>query len=325
MRGGGWLAAALGAAWLLLLGCGPRQTTQRVFDGRTVLGRYVAPEAYAAFAEGVYLAERGEHEAALRALRRAQRRDPRSPEIATRIGALACQEDLEGGLDELDTAGLGRDYAPAWAERARCLSHHGQPTSALEAAHRAVRLAPDHPVANLLVARLQRELGQPQAAADWLFAWLLRAPQTAAAEVALQAESVALEDSALGALLREARQKTAAGRERASDPAPAAAPPGPLERARRALDAGQPASALEEASRVLRANPADPDALVTALLAASRLLDEPRLAALLAESAPEAPLRPELAGPFTELLRQRAGDEAAETWLAAWSRLSGAR
>src|SRR5688572_25585837 len=100
--------ASLGACMLGLLGCGSTQSTERVFHGHVVVGPYVEPEAYAAFAEGMYLEQHGHWDEAARAYRRARAFDPDSPGIATRLGAIACRTSLEAALEEFQTSGIGR-------------------------------------------------------------------------------------------------------------------------------------------------------------------------------------------------------------------------
>ena len=300
-------ALLVGAA---VLGCSAHRTTERVFDGHAVVGPYIEPEAYAAFADGVYREAHGDTAGALRSYRVAQASDSDSPAIAVRIASLTCSTDLDAALSELDTAGIGQSYAPAWLERARCLQQHGKGEEALAAVRRAVMLDSDAPDANLLAAQLLRQQHATRAASAWLFAWLLSAPSAATRRASIEAEARALGDDALAEL---AQSSDGAAR----DPAPLdssdAAAPSPLERARQA-SATDPALALAEARRVLGANPRDADAFVIALSAAHRLGDERALAELLrgavTTSLPDADLAPLL----LELLRHRAGEDAAQTW-----------
>lgn len=315
-----WLRlVSLGACLGGLLGCGPNQSTQRVYHGRLVAGPYVEPEAYAAFAEGVYLEARGDWDGARSAYRRARSRDPDSPGIAARLGALACRTSLEAALEELETDGIARDYAPAWAERARCLLAHRDPARALEAAYRAVMLEPGNPEANLAIAQIHREQGRPELARAWLFAWLLDDPDAAAHRDALGEQATLLGDASLARLVAERRRP---------DPdepagADAHALSRPSERAREALRRGEPGVAGRHAALALDANPADADAVVLALLAASLEPDDARFADVLRRAQVSAtPPDPASARGMAELLRARVGDDAAERWLAALRRVS---
>jgi tetratricopeptide (TPR) repeat protein len=293
-----------------MLGCSAHRTTERVFDGHTVVGPYIEPEAYAAFAEGVYREAHGDAAGALRSFRQAQAIDSDSPAIAVRIAFLTCTTDLEGALSELDTSGIGQRYAPAWLERARCLRQHGQGEEALAAVRRAVMLDSEAPDANLLAAQLLRERDAARAAGAWLFAWLLADPAAAAHRASIEAAALTLGDGALAEL---ARTSESAVREPALlDHSEAVAPP-PLELARR-TSAADPAVALAEARRVLGANPTDPDALVLALSAAHRLGDERSLAELLRAAVTTSPPSEDLAPLVIELLRHRAGEDAARNW-----------
>jgi len=305
-------ALLLGAA--AVLGCGAHRTTERVFDGHTVVGPYIEPEAYAAFADGVYREAHGDTAGALRSYRRAQASDSDSPAIAVRIASLTCSTDLETALAELDTSGIGQSYAPAWLERARCLRQHGQSEQALVAVRRAVMLDADAPDANLLAAQLLREQQATQAASAWLFAWLLADPRALTRGASIEAEARKLGDRELAELAR--RGESAIREPALLDPSGAAEAP-PLERARQA-SASDPALALDEARRVLAANPRDGDALVIALLAAHRLGDERVLGELLRTAATTSLPGADLAPLMIELLRHRVGDGAAETWAEAY-------
>ena len=305
-------ALLVGAA--ALLGCGAHRTTERVFDGHTVVGPYIEPEAYAAFADGVYREAHGDANGALRAYRRAQASDSDSPAIAVRIASLTCSTDLDAALSELDTAGIGQNYAPAWLERGRCLRQHGQSEEALAAVRRAVALDANAPDANLLAAQLLREQQATQAASAWLFAWMLADPEAAARRASVEAEARKLGDGELAEL---ARSSDGADRQPAPFDAPDAAAPSPLERARQA-SASEPALALAEARRVLAANPRDADALVIASSAAHRLGDERVLAELLRAAATTSLPSADLVPLVLELLRHRVGDDAAEIWAEAY-------
>lgn len=308
--------APLGLA--VLAACGPTHTTERVFAGRSEVGPYIEPEAYAAFAEGVYLEGHGEPERALRAFQRAQSIDPESPGVAARVGALLCRTDLAAALDALETSGFARDYAPAWSARARCLHQHGKSGDALDAARQAVRLDPHDPAANLLIARLLREGAEPGRASAWLFAWLLSDPGASAFWRAISEEAALSGDAALSELAH-GRRPAAAREETAAGPAEPDPEP-PLELALRAARRGRPALALEQAERSLAANPLDADALVVALYAAALLEDEAVLTRLLRGARAVAPPSAEVAPLLAELLGYRVGDEAAERWRAATHR-----
>jgi tetratricopeptide (TPR) repeat protein len=311
---GARLLLACGAHFLLA--CGSMQTTQRMFHGEVVVGPYIEPEAYAAFAEGVYLEQRGDYERAARAYRRAQARDADSPDIAARLGAVVCRVSLEQALEEFHTSDIARDYAPAWAERALCLHRHGDGRGALEAARRAVMLDPYQEDANLLIADLLRERARPAEARAWLFAWALSDPDAAARGNELEARARLLGDRELAALARASVDQKRAAHDSGDD----RANPSPARLALLAALRGEPEQAEREARLALAANPAHADALVIALFAASSRLDEPGFVELLAGARPHAPLGPEAAALMADLIRWRVGDDAATRWLEAYRR-----
>jgi tetratricopeptide (TPR) repeat protein len=312
------LLGSLAACAVTLLGCGAGPTTQRVFHGEVVVGPYVEPEAYAAFAEGVYLEQRGDQAGAMRAFRRAQALDEDSPGIAARLGALICRTNLEAALDEFRTSDVARDYAPAWVGRALCLSRHGQSARALEAAHRAVMLEPGNPEANLLIAELHRAGARPERARAWLFAWALADGNAATHGRELEARARLLGDPALGALARSSNE---VGRAEVTDEDLGGAPPPTAARAALLATArGEPELAARYAALALQANPNDADALVIALFAASLSLDDERFLDLLGHARASTAPEPEAAALMAELIRCRVGDDAAESWRAAYRR-----
>ena len=316
----------------VMIGCGSHQTTQRLFDGHLVVGPYVEPEAYASFAEGVYLEERGDPQGAMRAYQRARDLDPDSPAIAARVGALLCKSDLDAGLAALETSDVARNYAPAWAERARCLRAHGQLAEALEAARRAVMLAPTHPDANLLVAQLYRERGEPERARAWLLGWVTTDPGARAHREAIAAQAHALGDEALASWVSSLSRDDAELppedlRGGARGPASAASLADATElEANPGVPAVQDAAveARQRAELALQANPSDSSALVEALFAAWLAGDRAAFSALLRNASPASPPPPEVALRMSELIRFCAGDAAAQAWSAAYERATGA-
>jgi hypothetical protein len=343
----GWLQGTLGGALsVLALCCGSSRGTERVFDGRVVQGSYIEPEAYAAYVEGVVREAHGEWAAAEQAYRRALRSDADSPQIWTRLGALACRQSLERALDDFERAVAAEEYAPAWVERARCLSFRQRPAEALQAALHAVQLDPRGAEANLLIVRLYHEASHAQLARSWLFAWLLLEPELEGRGAELEQRAEQLRDSQLSALVQSALQRRDA--EHTGDlPLPEALVPSPtpallqairaadLERARElaagarisplqlallATQNAQPDLALAQAQLLLAANPRDSSALIAGLLAAA-LSDEEQAFRQLLRQTESAALPPAaLAEMLERLLRSRVGDEAAQSWHAAYQR-----
>jgi hypothetical protein len=330
---------------LAMSACSSSRGTDRVFDGHTVQGRYIQPEAYAAYTEGVYREEHRDFAGAEQAYRRALLRDGQSPEILTRLGTLACRESAPRALRLFDRANALEPYAPAWTARARCLSGQKQATAALEAALHAVRLAPDAVEANLLVARLYRENAQPELARAWLFAWLLLEPALGADARDLQGETALLGDAQLSLLANEAIERHAEHTEGARPQRATGAPPPALLAAIRAAETqrarqlatealvtplelsllatanAQPEFGLAQAELLLDANPRDSGALIAGLLAAAQLSDDQPLRRLLKKAQGDQVPPPGLARSLGEVLRARIDDEAARSWSQAYQRV----
>lgn len=342
--------AALGAL-LLASGCSSLRSTERVFHGQVVEGHYIEPEAYAAYVEGAYREARGEWAQAEQAYRRALRSDGRSPEIWTRLGALACRDSLPRAQEHFERALAVESFAPAWTERARCLAARRQTKQALQAALNGARLDPRGASSNLLLVRLYRETSQPQLARAWLFAWLLLYPELENFSEQLRQEARLLGDEALTALTTATLQRhTARGHAPLQGPPPAGAesPEGvqaalrtgelaqarmlaseaglsPLRLATLALESGRADLALEQAELLVRADPSGSAALITGLLAAALLGEEQRFRELLRHTQSDDLPPRELAEQLTGLLRARLGDEEAELWRAAYLRALAAR
>jgi hypothetical protein len=341
-----WAALGLAGALHALIACSSALGTERVFDGHTVRGRYIRPEAYAAYTEGVYREQHGDVAGAEQAYRQALVRDGQSPEILTRLGALACRQSASRALRLFDRAAALEPYAPAWTARAQCLSRQ-QPAAALEAALRSVQLAPDAPDANLLVARLYRETAQPERARAWLFAWLLLEPELGASGGELQTETALLGDPQLSLLAGEVLQRRseheqgppAAAQHREPPPALVAAIRAkeierarqlatearitPLELSLLATAHAQPELGLAQAELLLAANPRDSGALIAGLMAAAQLGGDEALRRVLLEAQGDQAPPPELARFLAEVLRARIDNDAARSWTQAYQRLSG--
>lgn len=316
--------------------------------GRTVEGPLVSDEAYAAYARGAYLEARGQRSAAIDAYNAALAADSSGAAIWTRLGALYCGEQPRAADDAFaEAVSLAPRYAPAWSSRAECHESRGQLDQALSDALRAVALDPDDTAANLLVASLYREQRRLPEAKAWLLALALRSPEPSAHWWALATVAEAAKDPALAREARRRLDEREARRDRIARPAnddAATSPPSELldalreqdlPRARalagqRRIDAralallaaahGQAALATQQANLVLAADPADPDALIAALVAAASAGDAEQLAGLVAGA--EGERRPSALGArlLADLLRWFVSEEAA----AAWTRAYGA-
>lgn len=145
-------ALAMGAA---IAGCGFSPTVTRDYGGRLVQGRYIDPEAYAAFLRGSIAEASGQTADALAAYADAARIDPGSVEAWTRIAAVRCAAAPSDPLvdDALARAfAIDARFAPAWAVKATCALGRRDGAGAREAAAEAAALDPDQDAANVLLA-----------------------------------------------------------------------------------------------------------------------------------------------------------------------------
>lgn len=338
-----WRLASCCAICLGSLGCANSAATERIFDGRIVVGAYIEPAAYAAYAEGSYLEAQGRWPQAEQAYEKALEYDGDSPSIWTRLGALRCRERLSLALDAFERAARAKDYAPVWLERALCLERHGEAGQALAAAERAVQLDPLSSETNLLIADVYTRQGRPELARAWLFAWTLFSPEAESHWRDVEERAVRLGDGTLASLARagRARRDTVGEAERPA-PRPLAAVDaaklggalgsgnldvarigaselglGPVELAVDALSRGEPALAASQAELVVHADPTRGDALVVALFAAASLGDEERLGRLLRLPLGAQLANAELAPLLEDLIRWWVGEDAALAWSAA--------
>lgn len=163
----------------------------RMADGVRYEGRFINPEAYAAYLLGVEHEARGQFKEALDAYLEAHSEDPDSAEVWARIGAVRCfsneakagpaaaRNAFERGI-QLDAAYYGNYF-----ERARCAERAQEFSSALADATAAVTRRPQDEPANLLVARALSALGQRAEARAWLEAYRSYQSATIATERAL--------------------------------------------------------------------------------------------------------------------------------------------
>jgi hypothetical protein len=140
----------------ILAGCVHPTRVERAYDGDVVEGRFVDPEAYAAFLRGAIAEASGHHDEALAAYGDAAMLEPASPEVWTRIGDVRCQVDPRGsGAEDALSRALALEpgYAPAWAVRARCALQRGDASTASAAAARAAALDAGADGSNVMLAR----------------------------------------------------------------------------------------------------------------------------------------------------------------------------
>lgn len=154
------------AALVALEGCGAEPRVTRVYDGKIVEGRYVSPDAYAAFMRGMLFEESGDLKAAIAAYATAADADEDDPEILTRLGESRCKLDpKDGEADRAFAGALKKDptYASALAGKARCALARGRTDEAAELARRASAQDPKNVSLDALAVRAEASRGDPAA------------------------------------------------------------------------------------------------------------------------------------------------------------------
>lgn len=312
-------------------------TVTRVADGVEQEQSAISTEAYAYFARGVVLEQRGELGAALAAYRAALAEDVGSAELQARVGSLECklaQRDGDAHARKADICfarafELDAASSNAWALAARCSARRQRLSDALDQARKAARFDPDSIELSLLVVDYAEKSAELGVARAWLDGLVARAPESHEAWRAALAFARRHGDAARR--LRAERALAALGFPVASEgDVSAALREGDLERARSAatrlrVSAGglallaardsDAAVAAKQAAIALNADPSDSDAWVAALVAADLSGDIAGIERLLSEDRPEPtapnPLALELLGSVLERL---AGADARRAW-----------
>jgi tetratricopeptide (TPR) repeat protein len=259
-------------------------------------GRFVNPEAYAAFAIGIEHEARGEYGKAISWYLEARAEDPESPEILARIGAASCfgaeaqrgpsaaAKAFENGVQ------LDPNYYGNYFERARCAERARSFESGLSDAIAAVARRPGDEPANLLAARLMQALGHAADARAWLEAF----------------QSFRDASPTMNRALEAARKTNGAtpGAITSSPPSTSAA----RSVAFAELRAGRFEAARQRAQIELGADPTNSDAWIATLFACDALRDEVCFDSTL-ESLKSPSLAPSDTGLtfLSELLARRAG------------------
>jgi tetratricopeptide (TPR) repeat protein len=210
----GRLSSVASAFALLAAACVRVPIVERGYDGHVVDGRFIEPEAYAAFLRGASAEASGDVKGALAAYAEAARFDSSGAEIWTRIGDVRCRADPRDAQADASFARalqLDADDAHAWAGKATCALARGDLVGAHAAAQRAAELDATADGANVLLAHTAVP-AQSQAARAALVALTVTArdPTLAWEALATWAEAhgdVALWARALGELARIAPEK----------------------------------------------------------------------------------------------------------------------
>jgi len=267
----------------------------RMVDGVRYQGRFVNPEAYAAYLLGVEREAQSEFSEALAAYLEALAEDPDSPEIWARIGAVRCfsSEPQKGPAAARASFERGLKTDPAYSgnyfERARCAERARDFPSALRDATAAVARQPEDESANLLVARLLQALGQSAQARAWLEAYRSYHAATLATERAL-------------ASARSPGASRAAAKSNGAPASPARSG------AFAELGSGRTERARQRAQLELDADPSNSDAWIATLVACDALHDEPCFEATISRlQTPSLAPSSTALGYLRELLARRAG------------------
>ena len=250
-------------AWLsfvplaALLACAEGSSgVTRMADGVRYQGRFVNPEAYAAYLLGVEREARGDYKGALSAYQEAHAEDPDSPEVWARIGAIRCalspaeagpaagRSAFERGLE------IDPEYFGNYFERARCAERAHDLDAALSDANAAVQSRPQDEPANLLVARLLQAQGHSAEARAWLEGF----------------QSYQAASPGLMRALDVARHAATSNARRPSN--------AKLETPFDALRVGSVERARQQAQTELDADPSNSDAWIAALVACDELRDD---------------------------------------------------
>lgn len=297
-----------GAAALCLSGCAAFESpVARTVNGVTTEGRFIEPDAYALYALGALREARGEWRAALGFYERAREIDDRGPEIATRIGAVACRlRDIQLSNQAFTRAERAdASYGPLWFELARCRQLRGELEAAHAAALEAVRLDPERDEASLLAADIAEARGDAAAAFRLRDALATRAPDSVVVHRNLLESARRARDDARVQRASEALQRLAARTQTRPTRQGVA-------QALRALELGDLETAKSEASVLLQADPSNGDALVVALAVADLMQDQHAFDQLLDGAArPGRAASEEVLTTLAALLSRRVGAEAA--------------
>jgi Tfp pilus assembly protein PilF len=267
----------------------------RIAGGVRYEGRFINPQAYAAYLLGVEREARGELSEAVAAYLEAHAEDPDSPEIWARIGAVRCfssepksgpaaaRTSFERGLK------LDPDYYGNYLERARCAERAVDFPSALRDATAAVARRPDDEPANLLVARSLQGLGQSAEARAWLEAYRSYRAATVATDRALDSARSPASGAATAAPSAKAASSARSG-------------------AFAELRSGRTERARQQAETELEADPSNADAWIAALVACDALHDDQCFEATISRlQTPSLSPSSTALGYLSELLARRAG------------------
>jgi tetratricopeptide (TPR) repeat protein len=322
----------LAPALICAIACAGHPTNvARVVDAKVSEGRFVSHVSYAAYARAAQLEAEGDLVGAEAAYQEALRYDPQSPQIWTRLGAVRCASRPQDASAAFETSlRIDPDYAPLWYEQARCYLQRDNPSAALEAVQRAMKLDPEHVETSQLMAEVLVALKRPEDAQRYLNALAARYPELSVAGRARSHQDTEQPETEERSSERAATQGAQRSTLQALDQALLA---GDMKSARqhgleldlslseiaaRAILLGRALSALEQAREVSAADPENAAAWVIQLAASDLTRNEAAFESILATppSTPE-PLGSGSRLLFAELLKRRVSAQAARAFLKA--------
>jgi len=306
----------LALVFLLVTGCGfGSGSVSRVYWGKPVEGRFIAPEAYAHYAQGVLDEARGDDASAAGEYRAALAIDPESPDAWTRLGAVRCRakaSDADAAFSAAEA--LDPELASLWRERARCALSRGDAKRASAMAKRAIGFDPSDEASSLALAEAELALGHRDEALRWIHGLLAVDPSSKAAKKLLGRISGTSEESGPRPSVAEVERALSEG-----DPdvrkLSLAAGLSPSLLALHAAKVGRTDVAKSVSAEVLDADANDSDAWIAALSAAwldrDRAAFEATVGRLGDDPSPPSSLGAELLG---KLLEGRLGADAGRAW-----------
>lgn len=305
-------AALLTAAFLTGCHAGPEVT--RLANGRDASGKWIHPDAYAAYLEGAIAEARGDAAHAASAYTRTIEEDPDAAEAWARLGAVLClTAKVQANRAFLRAQSLAVDLEDPWLAAAECDLKRGNGKNAVENASRALALGPNDPEASRVLASALERTGDSPRARRVLHALTLLRPSMAphtGRPVGEGAVLQALERGDVTAARSAARQERLPG----------------ADVALLALSMGRPDLASQMAELLLLSDEGDSTARIAALTSADLEHKDDGLARF-ARPLPSDRTRPSApaAELMAELLSRRVGSDAARAWAEGYSGTAPAR
>ena len=301
-------------------------TIVRVRSGQSYEERAIDPRAYSAYARGRLYEARGDTTHATEQYNKVLVADPNATEAWVRLGALRCVSDPGSASDAWGKAEhLDPELPQLWLERSRCELKHGRYEESLKFANLALRFEPSSVAGASLIASATAKLNRPHEGIRWLWGAAALNPTSADAwQLLLGSAELSEADRRYAA-----RQLTRLRPPEASSIAPAYSTPAdaapstrtawvasleqdfqqalvagdisesrriatllginPNQLAERALSSGSYAIALSEADLILNVDDTNALAWIVGLVAADRIGDGDKYAALL-RRAPSTPI-----------------------------------